>query len=177
MDVMARTMPRFAWLLVAACGGSTTVASGPVVLETPSSPWAKILRQGAAWRMESEGHPTITITVASVTTANGVTTAQLSFATTDGEPTDVMLPSTIVLDAKGVRIGNLQFPADGRSTTFPDGRYVTARDGEICYGEGPGADAGPCEDVCDARVCIDGTGITSGLGTWWPDYYVYTRKK
>jgi len=159
-----------------ACGGSTTTASTPTAIETPASPWAKILRQGAAWQMEAEGFPTITITVASVATANGVTTAELAF-TIDGKPAQVMVPSTIVLDAKGVRIGDLRFPADGRSTKFPDGRFVTARDGEICYGEGPTEDAGPCEDTCGAQLCIDGTGISSGDGTWWPDNNAYTRKK
>lgn len=170
---------RLAWVgVVVACGGTHPIISSnvPPSSTVPASPWMNILKQGAAWQMEAPDHPTITITVASVTTANGVTTAQLAFAI-DGKPTELMVPSTIVLDTNGVRVGDLQYPADGKPVNYPDGRYVkTTRDGEICYGAGPSDDAGECADVCDANLCIDATGISGGLGTWWPDYELYTRK-
>jgi hypothetical protein len=169
-------MMRFMVLLaITACGGSTAPIGSKPGAQTPVSPWAKILKQGAVWHLEATGH-SVTITVASVTTVNGVTTAQLAFSS-GGKQIDATAPTTITLDAKGVRLDDLQYPGDAKPVKFPDGRYITVHDGEICYGSGPGENAGECADVCDANMCIDDTGISGGLGTWWPDDDVYRRKK
>lgn len=60
---------------------------------------------------------------------------------------------------------------------LPEGRYIERRaDGELCYGIGPDDDAGDCEDVCYAHLCVHPThGLTGGEGLWWPDYTSFER--
>ena len=68
------------------------------------------------------------------------------------------------------------FPA-GTDKTLRDGSYdvvTTNPDGTLCYGWEPGPDAGDCEDVCFADLCVaPGQGIVSGSGNWWPNAEMY----
>ena len=58
-------------------------------------------------------------------------------------------------------------PYDG--TKQNDGRYLTVSERLVCFGEGPLPDAGPCEDTCDATMCVAATdGVVKLFGNWAP---------
>jgi hypothetical protein len=122
--------------------------------------------------MHSDGMADITIAVVSVAKTDGVTTAQLQ-AASENTDLDAKMIMTITLDARTVRLGDQQFPVDGKPVRFSDGRYVLVHDREICYGLA----APDCDHGCDAYTCIDDVGISSELGMWWPNSQVYRRDK
>lgn len=63
-------------------------------------------------------------------------------------------------------------PKEYKGTKTNGGRYLAINKeagGVVCMGEGPiGDDPPPCEDVCDAFVCMDDSGITELSGLWAP---------
>jgi hypothetical protein len=71
-------------------------------------------------------------------------------------------------------------PKEYKGTKTNGGRYLSINKeagGVVCMGEGPiGDDAPDCEDVCDAFVCVDESGITELSGLWAPNYDHFTSK-
>lgn len=174
--------------VVAACGGKP-VANGPgntghatPAAGTAAAMWSKVLVKGKAVTLRQqpiegvESGADIVATVTDVSTANGVTTAQVSWKHPDGS--DVMqLPRTIVVSATEVKLDDMVFPVSLANTTLPSGLYVKADKDSVCYGSGPPpGTTEECADVCDADLCIDADGFSGGLGTFWPNYMVFERR-
>lgn len=58
------------------------------------------------------------------------------------------------------------------------GRYLFVTDsGLVCLGEGPLPDAGPCDDTCDATMCLSATeGVVKLDGNWAPGVSIFAQK-
>jgi hypothetical protein len=189
-------------LLVAACGPAAKTA--PTTTETPTTTttggavelWAAVMKPGATFGFRDsvggEDASTVDATVKEVTDVAGGKAATIEWLT-DGDAGHGLsgLPGAIIVTATSVHFqdeltgepGELTWPAAARPPfeEEKDGYQLYLHDGqlkgEVCYGEGPGKDAGECEDVCFAELCVHPThGLTGGGGTWWPDYSEYIRR-
>jgi len=68
-------------------------------------------------------------------------------------------------------------PKPYKGTKRNKGRYQDVRNGQVCIGQGPMPDAGPCDDVCEGEMCIDPVdGIVELSGTWAPNYSTFKQK-
>lgn len=172
--------------MLAACGGAgaATPATTPDNQEASpvGSPWDAVFTVGATSTLYAEHAGAATIETTAVRQLAGFEVAELSWSH-QGE-----VPTRIVRAADGVQIYS---DADDEaleamvpdSWWFPDhvvdgpnGDLVEAgqRPGELCFEEGPADDAGDCEDVCFARMCIvPGVGITQVSGRWAPDWELF----
>ncbi len=197
----------FVMCLAAACGGPTRTTTtgntgggsgaGAGGGMSATELWTPVMKPGAIFSFNdrvpdsptAEEFTTVEATVASVADVPGGKAVTLAW-TFDGEPAGgTMLPVMIVVTDAEVR-----FQADpdhGDALTWPSSTAVADVDrgdytsyvhdgmlaGEKCYGLGPAADAGDCEDVCYAEVCVHPKhGLTGGSGTWWPNFSVFQRR-
>jgi hypothetical protein len=189
--------------LAAACGPAATTTTGTgntggggATGGGATELWAAVLKPGATFGFRDSvgGEDVISVdaTVKDVTDVDGGKAATIAWSF-NGEPEESSsLPKVIVVTATGVRFqgdlrgepGELAWPAslppfeedkDGGNWQL----YIHdgALKGEVCYGEGPGKNAGECEDVCFAELCVHPThGLTGGSGTWWPNMSEYIRR-
>ncbi|KAB2896541.1 MAG: hypothetical protein F9K40_14300 [Kofleriaceae bacterium] len=175
--------------------GTGAVGGGAV---TAAELWAPVMKPGAIFtfndRMPDGPTPeefnTVEATVDEVKEIEGGKVAMLSW-TIDGEPLEASnLPRAIFVTASGVRFQSDltgeptedQWPATTATADLDKGDYsLYIHDGQLagerCYGLGPAKDAGECEDVCFAEVCVHPKhGLTGGSGTWWPDFGEFQRR-
>lgn len=179
----------------AACGGKSSSATAPGNTGGGGAgippQWAPVMVEGAVFKLdnrdlEGAGDPaertTVVATVTKVTRDADGATAELTWVDGAGDALALSLPTLIRVSGDNVWFGQAGEALDGDSAvSFPKpggeeraGLYTQERDGVFCYGEGPGPDAGECEDVCFAELCVSAKGgIVQGAGTWWPNYEVY----
>jgi len=200
---MKRTALAFALVTsLVACGGARSVTPPPGnggggggdAGGGAEAAWAAVMKPGAVFSFNDhmDGGPddftTVEATVTAVKDEGGQHVIALTWSI-GGEPGVGALPATISVGPAGVVFGDggggpsvLTWPAATATTELPrDGftLYIRAGElpGELCYGEGPPPDAGDCEDVCFAELCVHPThGLMGGAGTWWPNYGVFKRR-
>jgi hypothetical protein len=190
--------------LAAACGpaATTTTGTGAGTGAPPAGGggavelWAAVMKPGATFGFRDQigaGDDAIPVdaTVKDVTDVDGGKSATIEWSF-DGEPDESSnLPKVIVVSATNVRFqgdlmgepGELTWPAslppfeEEKEGDWQIYIHDGALKGEVCYGEGPGKNAGDCEDVCFAELCVHPThGLTGGSGKWWPNWSEYVRR-
>lgn len=191
-------------IAAAACGGKSkpattgnTSTAGGGGGGVPAE-WSAVLVDGATFTLDNQaGDPpaedpfTVHATVAHVEKAGDAVVAELRWTDDGGEELAATgLPQQIKVSPAGVWFwsggdeldavfgGPPTFPA-GADKTHRDGYYDTvtrADDGTVCYGWEPDENAGDCEDVCFASLCISAKdGIVSGEGSWWPNMEIFHK--
>ena len=190
-------------LAAAACGGSSRPpvaanSGGTVTTRGVPAAWAEVLVEGARFQLDNRspdesqaGESFVVVAhVDKVTTVGDATRAELRWTdAADGPVMSGGLPLLIQVSPAGVWFASSNDGADdaffaaaptfpaGTDKTLRDGSYdvvTTNPDGTLCYGWEPGPDAGDCEDVCFADLCVaPGQGIVSGSGNWWPNAEMY----
>ena len=68
-------------------------------------------------------------------------------------------------------------PKPYKGTKQNDGRYLTVAKDQVCFGEGPLPDAGPCEEgTCYGELCVDRSkGVVSVEGNWSPNESLFAQ--
>ncbi len=192
-------------MTIAACGGKAGApppanSGGAGGLPAAAlEAWAGAMHAGQVFAFREDIDPSadvkageamsIEATVTEVTEVGDARLISLRW-TMDGESAGNGLPGAILVGPRGVKFGSDRadveaspadaptWPAAVAAADLPDGHYIHAGAlaGELCYGEGPTPDAGDCEDVCFAELCVHPRhGLTGGSGTWWPNYGIFIR--
>ena len=161
-----RRLPCFTIALVlSACGGkssspatSNTTPDGPAAAKLP---WEAALTVGAAFTLvdeieESGGEP-VTVKVANVEDKGSERVYTLDWGEGANGPTAIIVRGNLVL------INDAKPEAMQEAFDTPMG---------TCYGEDFSNPDG-CDDVCDAHLCMNDTGIVSVDGLYAPGYGMY----
>jgi hypothetical protein len=177
--------------LASDAGATPTIVASPA----PAVPerWQILLRKGHRSTLhDSIRGQTLVAEVTDVRPVGAATVVRIAWRL-DGEPfISSGTPRQIALTPKGAfflgrDLGDADIPkALASPATVPeppvpvpsmsreDGRYLLVKDhageSEVCVGEGPGPDAGMCDDTCDAAVCFASKrGFTLLFGNFAPD--------
>lgn len=152
---------------VAACGGkSSTSTTSNTTPEGPAGggaklPWEAAMTVGASFTLhdtidESGGEP-VTVKVANVEESGGERVYTLEWSDGGNGPQKVRVRGNLVL-INDATPENMQEAFDGPAGT--------------CYGEDFSNPDG-CEDICDAHLCFDASGIIGVDGLYAPGYSIY----
>jgi hypothetical protein len=181
---------RFAFVVLAACGGGGTSKPPVGNTGTPPAPAATVdpwqaITEGATFTFTSDGGGgagsdavTLTATVAKVETTGDGRIIHVEWVE-NGRPLEVGgPPGTFTIAGDTIRFVDegIEFPL-AREHHGADGREVSVHDdGTVCYTDGPAEGAGDCPDVCFADLCVDpNVGLLGGAGLWWPGYAAFQR--
>ncbi|MEZ4365564.1 MAG: hypothetical protein R2939_04665 [Kofleriaceae bacterium] len=178
-------------LVVAGCGGAPPAAPAPVGAQAPAtmgpraaSAWDPVFVDGYTTTLRTmfEDEPALEVTVtarAPRALADGLEVVSLVWSPDAGAPTAVVRgPAGVQLVTGDVPDEELPAAVAGgwwmpeAEAQGPGGLVVEAssRAGELCFTDGPAPNAGECEDVCFASLCVTpGHGITQVDGHWAPD--------
>lgn len=177
-------------LLVSACGSKSPppATPGPGNTGTTTAPatgrWEALASKGASWKLiGADFDPAeVTVTVTDVVATDAGREVRLAWRDADGN--EALGPASLVIAKDGLYLdGSLAVeepPREIEEQSREDGRYVrfetTAGEQVICFGWGPGPDAGECEDVCFGEMCVaEKSGIVAVSGTWAPSQAFYTQ--
>jgi hypothetical protein len=167
------------------------------VLVTPGAKWVLY----NTFVEKGEARPTLTVETTDVRKLAGADIARLKWTHARPDGTETYsggVPGQVAVTAAGVWFldGELDDKGIAAELAKPpsqpdppvkideqsreDGVYVHmwAKGAEpvVCVGEGPGPDAGDCEDVCFGEICVGARGgIVSVGGTWAPNYETYEQ--
>lgn len=170
-------------LLISACGSKSPPPAAPVAnttyTATAGSHWDVLAQKGASWTLHGADFdpPTFTVKVVDVVSTAAGREVQLDWGEAGGGPSHLTIaPNGVLMYEDKVVVENP--PSTVEEDTQADGRYVNidTSGGEvvICFGFGPGPDAGMCADVCFSEMCVaEKAGIVRVEGTWAPNYAFY----
>jgi hypothetical protein len=162
-------------LLAAACGGKSSGPTGPSNTGGGGGgggdplPWEGALTVGAKFELvldmesENDAPDVLTATVTAVENEGAARVYKLSW----GEGEGANGPTSIRVEGGKVRINDADLAAMQEPWEGPNQGW--------CYAEDFSNPCG-CEDVCDADLCFDATGITSVGGLYAPNYMPYKRR-